>query len=134
MEKWVEGYRDTLANARINLLDSFKSSVEKAKVALKDTMNQLEVLRANHVVDAGAQGFVNFIDGMLAYLSGDKEHREQIIGYKIEWDHQAVRLSHEFEDVTEFPNYRYCFETVVKTPNEDAAPYRATLDSWVIVL
>lgn len=62
MEKWVEGYRETLANARINLLDSFKSSVEKAKIALKDTMNQLEVLRANHVVDAGAQGFVNFID------------------------------------------------------------------------
>jgi DegV family protein with EDD domain len=129
MEKWVEGYRETLANARINLLDSFKSSVEKAKVALKDTMNQLEVLRANHVVDAGAQGFVNFIDGMLAYLSGDKEHRAQIIADR-NLDHQAVRLSHEFEDVTEFPNYRYCFETVVKTANEDALlPYRATLDS-----
>lgn len=114
MEKWVESYRDLLKSAGMNLADSFKSSVEKSRVALKETMNQLEVLRNNHVVDAGAQGFVTFLEGMLGYLVGSKDEREKILAGSADTENTA-KLSHEFEDVTEVPDLRYCFETVVRT-------------------
>lgn len=117
MEKWVEAYREDLKNTKINLIDIFRSSIDKAKVALKDTMNQLEVLRANHVVDAGAQGFVNFLEGMLLFLTGSKEQRQQILNSRENLD-SVVKIDYAFESVNELPNHRYCFETVVRAENE----------------
>lgn len=114
MEKWVEGYRDLLKQTGVSLAESFKASVDKSRVALKETMNQLEVLRNNHVVDAGAQGFVTFLEGMLGFLQGSREEREKILAQGESVEHSA-KLSHEFEDVTELPEFRYCFETVLKT-------------------
>ncbi len=130
MERWVESYRENLRNTRTTLVDSFKSSVEKAREALKDTMNQLEVLKVNKVVDAGAQGFVNFLDGMLTFLTVGKEQRAKILAERNTNDSTA-KLNHEFEDITEFPNYRYCFETVIKTSDENAlVPYQRKLESF----
>jgi DegV family protein with EDD domain len=114
MEEWVAGYRDILKNAKTDLYSGFNSSIDKANVALKDTMNQLEVLKKNHVVDAGAQGFVNFITGMQKFLTGSEEQRNKILA-----DHQLensdIQVNHEFEDVNEIPDYRFCFESVIRT-------------------
>ncbi|RTL01219.1 MAG: DegV family EDD domain-containing protein [Proteobacteria bacterium] len=118
MDRWVNGYRDILANAKLSVVDSFNSSMDKANEALKETMNQLEILRTNHVVDAGAQGFVNFLEGMQRFLTGTDEQREKILADH-QLDNSDIKLNHEFEDVTEVPNFRYCFETVIKTQNID---------------
>lgn len=129
MGKWVDGYRATISNTKINLQDSFSSSVDKAREALKETMNQLEVLRINKVVDAGAQGFVNFIEGMLTFLTVSEEQRKMILADR-NLENNLTQLSHEFEDVTEFPDFRYCFETVVKTKIDDALlPHQKWLNS-----
>ena len=128
MEKWVEGYRESLKNTRLNLVEGFKSSVAKAQLALSETMNQLEVLRLNHVVDAGAQGFVNFIEGMLKFLSVGKDQRALILAEQSVVDNLA-QLSHEFEDVNELPTFRYCFETVIRAKDENALePHKAKLE------
>ena len=44
------------------------SALEQAKQALAETQEQLEVLRKAGVVDAGAKGFVDLVDGMDEYL------------------------------------------------------------------
>ena len=41
-----------------------------ARVALSETEHQLKVLALNHVVDAGGQGFVYFLEGLLESLRG----------------------------------------------------------------
>ncbi|MDD3266568.1 MAG: DegV family protein [Burkholderiales bacterium] len=119
MESWVNSYRDIVSKKTVSLIDGFNSSIEKANEALQDTMNQLEVLKKNNVVDAGAQGFVNFITGMQQFLVGTKEERSKILA-----DHQlentSVTINNEFEDMTEYPNYRFCFETVIKTSDDTA--------------
>lgn len=128
MDKWVESYREILQNAKVTLNDGFNNSVDRANEALKETMNQLEVLKANKVVDAGAQGFVNFLTGMQKFLVGTKEDRAKILA-----DHQmendGVKISSEFEDMTEIPDRRFCFETVIKTPDTNALDaYHERLD------
>lgn len=130
MEKWVSSYKENLRNTKTNLVDSFNNSLDKANEALKETMNQLEVLKINHVVDAGAQGFVNFLTGMQKFLTGTKEQREQILA-EHQIDDQSIKLDHEFEDVTEFPNLRFCFESVIRTPNQDAlVPHTKLLNTF----
>ncbi|MDX1570999.1 MAG: DegV family protein [Xanthomonadales bacterium] len=42
--------------------------LRKARESLANTPQQLEVLRQNNVVDAGAQGFVELLEGMVRYL------------------------------------------------------------------
>ena len=128
MEKWVEGYRESLKNTRLNMVEGFKSSVAKAQLALSETMNQLEVLRLNNVVDAGAQGFVNFIEGMLKFLSVGQDQRALILAEQSVVDNLA-QLSHEFEDVNELPIFRYCFETVIRAKDENALePHKVKLE------
>jgi DegV family protein with EDD domain len=46
-----------------------RNALEEAQRALADTQEQLEVLRKAGVVDAGAKGFVELIDGMSEFLS-----------------------------------------------------------------
>ncbi len=45
-------------------------ALQAARVALSDTPRQLEVLARSQVVDAGGQGFVYFLEGMLAPMRG----------------------------------------------------------------
>ena len=46
-----------------------RKALEHARTALAETQEQLEVLRKAGVVDAGAKGFVDLVDGMSEYLS-----------------------------------------------------------------
>jgi dihydroxyacetone kinase-like predicted kinase len=55
----VPDFRDVMAHA-----------LEAARVALAATPAQLQVLARNHVVDAGGQGFVYFLEGMLDPIKG----------------------------------------------------------------
>ncbi|MFN7095559.1 MAG: DAK2 domain-containing protein, partial [Burkholderiales bacterium] len=119
MERWASSYRELVNNTKSPLIDSFYHSVEKAKEALRDTINQLEVLRQNHVVDAGAQGFIHFIEGMLVFLKADSNLRRQLL----EERHLAgprLEINHEFEELAEIPNCRYCFEMVLRTAKDSS--------------
>jgi len=51
-----------------NFNSYFKTSLAQAKIALAETTEQLEVLKKNGVVDAGAEGFTAFLEGINYYL------------------------------------------------------------------
>lgn len=66
----IQAFADALQRPAGNLVDWFDHAVQQARRALADTPRQLAVLRQAGVVDAGAQGFVDLIEGIHDYLLG----------------------------------------------------------------
>ena len=79
-----------------------------ARQALANTPKQLEVLAKSHVVDAGGQGFVYFLEGAQEWLRG---------GQEVEWTpveappHGAAPLVAAHEEIDE--RFRYCTEALL---------------------
>lgn len=102
------------------LKDQFESfeqlleqSIEKAQESLAKTPEKLKILAKSNVVDAGAQGFVIFLEGI-----GDlfkKQNVKKILGFKTEsQDQQAIVLDEHGES-----DYRYCTEALISLENAD---------------
>ena len=109
----VEGTMITVIKAWAEFLYFIKDSaedfikfllagLEKAKEALIKTTSQLKILTKMNVVDAGAQGFVMFLEGMLEFL---------ISGIKADMGSLVVEDDESFEEVPhEEITFRYCTE------------------------
>lgn len=92
--------------------DNFAELIDKAREAvdeaLANTPNQLEVLRKAGVVDAGAKGFADLVNGMAAYL------RDGTVTPVPD-----TSFAHDIEPVVEFSaadntsQFRYCTECMV---------------------
>ena len=112
LKRLVESHPDTdfaslLAGARPAL-----------DAALAGTREQLEALRAADVVDAGAQGFVDFIDGLQRYLaSGEVGEAEAPPGEA----HEAMAVGGA--DAT----HRFCTECIVSGSAVDPRKLRERL-------
>jgi hypothetical protein len=97
----------------------FKTSYEEAKKALKETTEQLEVLKKNGVVDAGAEGFTAFLEGIDYYLTTGKtdiDHTETV---------DVIEETQHYHDmdVTE----RYCTEALMINMNRTPAEVKEAL-------
>lgn len=64
----VEARRISEAGGAADLAQLLGASLPRVRAALERTRTTLDVLRAANVVDAGAAGFVELLEGMLAYL------------------------------------------------------------------
>ena len=56
----------------------FTRALPPTRQALQNTRTQLEALRVANVVDAGAQGFVDLLEGMLRQVGGDTDVPEEL--------------------------------------------------------
>jgi DegV family protein with EDD domain len=92
-------------------IDDFKKliaeSYVKAKQSLAETTEKLEVLKQENVVDAGAKGFVVFLEGMIEFFKSGKL-RELIIRNTLEKIEEFQPSRHK-----QF-NYRYCTEALME--------------------
>lgn len=86
--------------------DLFEAAFQKAKMTLEETTDMLEVLRKNKVVDAGAKGFVMFLEGFNQLVS-DIIHSNTL--------ENSSAISGEVAHQMETPLYRYCTEVVAYT-------------------
>ncbi len=59
----------SVASAQDDLRGWFAQALEQARIALADTPRQLAVLRQAGVVDAGAQGFVDMLEGIHEFIA-----------------------------------------------------------------
>ena len=82
-----------------------------AREALADTPRQLEVLARNHVVDAGGQGFVYFLEGIIESLRGRETAWVPIEAPP----HGLPPFSLEHDEIDE--RFRYCTEALL-TPRD----------------
>ncbi len=83
-------------------------SLEAARRSLSETPEKMELLAREHVVDAGAQGFVDFLEGVADFV--EKGNPRQFPGSSA----SAVPPrdgEHVHED--EMPSFRYCTEAVL---------------------
>jgi DegV family protein with EDD domain len=117
IEKPVEGTIITVLRDWVDYIDSIKEkiddffqllgeSIKKARKSLRETPVKLEILRKHNVVDAGAQGFVFFLEGVLDFLrEGNLRKILRFRTAKIE----PVKETHSFTEL----QFRYCTETII---------------------
>jgi len=107
----IREWADFIYNSR-QKFDDFNqmllSSYEVLKKSLAETKTKLKILSKNNVVDAGASGFVLFIEGIIEYIH--KRDFKELIRSK---DETAV-LPRMEEIIAEEVKYRYCTEAVIK--------------------
>ena len=113
-----------LAADDANLESVLMGSIETAKVALENTVNQNPVLKKAGVVDAGGMGFVVILEGMLASLQGNDVALQENAG---ETKEQADFTDFATEDIT----FAYDTVYIVRKKDETVSlePLRVYLDS-----
>jgi len=95
-----------------NIRALLESAMEKGRISLSETREKLKVLADAGVVDAGAQGFVNFIEGIHNFIKTGELSREADKGTEV----QEIP-----EVVEEHSKFRYCSEFLVKGSSFDAS-------------
>ncbi|MDT8297761.1 MAG: DAK2 domain-containing protein, partial [Spirochaetaceae bacterium] len=100
---------------------------DAARKALKHTPDQLSVLKDNKVVDAGAWGFVSFIEGIQRLLRDGPvpiSLRRKLLGApEPELTPSHVKSPDAYRDL----EYRYCTEVLVESSEEDLEAVKAQL-------
>lgn len=103
----------------------FRRGLERSRQSLANTPNQLPVLRAAGVVDAGAAGFVDFLEGVQDFIVRGRG------ALRMAPDAREIAGSHEdevhLEAVEAASTYRYCTECVLAGEGLDLASVRAAL-------
>jgi hypothetical protein len=95
-------------------------ALPRARDAVERTRGQLDVLRAANVVDAGAQGFVEILEGMSSYLDSGE------VGEAIEPQHGGEEAMAVGGSEGE---HRYCTECVVNGEGVDRRRLREVLSA-----
>jgi DegV family protein with EDD domain len=106
--------------------------VAAARTSLARTTFQLEALRRANVVDAGAQGFVELIEGMTEYIASGAQHDPEVVVAELAESDLAEITAGQQQDLT----HRYCTECVVKAERVDHRHLReqlSTLGSSLVV-
>ncbi len=127
MKAWAEKIRSGCSSHR-SLFPVLKEALEAARTALERTPEQLEVLSRHGVVDAGALGFVSFLEGV------DRLGETGRIG----WEERArVRTGESLSPISspsddlhgngESPAFRYCTEVLLENPSLDRSGLRDLL-------
>ncbi len=96
----------------------------RARQALADTTNQLEVLRKAGVVDAGAQGFVDFLQGVTDYVQAGSLREQADIPDEIAgeiYGGEAIAMAEDQQ--------RFCTECIVSAEDIDRRRLREELSA-----
>lgn len=108
MRKWVLTLKSFLPH-KTDIKEPLMSSNKALKKALKQTKDELLVLKKNDVVDAGAKAFTIFVDGFVNSVTNNEEKIKQLKPIiKNDLDHK------QFSNLDEITN-RYCTEVLIKT-------------------
>jgi DegV family protein with EDD domain len=84
------------------------SSYSVLKKSLAETKHKLKILARSNVVDAGAMGFVLFVEGIIEYMH--TRNFKELIQSRSE----SVALPKTEEIISESVEFRYCTEAILK--------------------
>jgi DegV family protein with EDD domain len=91
-----------LAQKKEEIEEIFEISLEKAKLALIETKEKMEILKKANVVDAGGLGFLMVLESFFEVLKGEKRKIEKMPSGEIKRMVQIMR--HRFEIVALIEN------------------------------
>jgi hypothetical protein len=106
LREWSRSLR-THASTVAEFPELLHRGLTSARVALANTPKQLEVLAKSHVVDAGGQGFVYFLEGVSESLHGGKTP-EWLPVEAAPHGPAPLAAAHDIDDA-----YRYCSEVLI---------------------
>jgi DegV family protein with EDD domain len=104
MRNWGNAL-NSLKDAGHTVVDMFTKAYEMLQLELKKTTEMLAVLKENKVVDAGAKGFVHFVEGFIKSLKGEEVTAEF---HDIPEVSEALHIDHLDES-----QFRYCTEALI---------------------
>ena len=102
----------------------FAPALDRARRALADTPRQLPVLMRAGVVDAGAQGFVDLLEGIGEFIDNGRIDVETL-QVDVEADLEAAQVHGELFDAD--PEHRWCSECLLLGEGLDRAGLRAAV-------
>ena len=115
-----------LENNELDFVDLLSMGVKRAEISLEHTQFQLKEMKKAGVVDAGAQGFVEFLNGIYAFvLTGSIKALLEDIG-EIEIKESDEEIYHEIDE-----RFRFCTECLIDQSADkaiDQDELRNTLD------
>jgi len=123
MSAFAAGLQSRGSQGRVGLRALFGAGLAQARRALARTPRQLRVLAQAGVVDAGGQGFVDFLEGVHAFIEkrrGALDARETSAT-----DAPEADFSHPDHALSE--TFRYCSECVIEGCGLEADSARALL-------
>lgn len=123
LREWAEGIqslKDKFDDFNLLITESYQS----AKESLANTPKLLEVLAKANVVDAGAKGFVYFLEGMIDFF----KHGElkKILGARNVIKVQGFDGTHVHENA----NFRYCTEAMLLGENIEREKLRSKINHF----
>lgn len=89
------------------------SSYEILLRSLQETKTKLKILASNNVVDAGAKGFVLFVEGIIEFIN--TRNVKELVLAKAE----TTSFPKIEEVISENVDFRFCTEAVIKNCNQD---------------
>jgi len=124
MKDWSHSLAE-YAHHTSDFIELFRTSLGRAHDSLADTPNKLKELKRAGVVDAGAQGFVNLLEGMLDFIESGK-----IAVLKM-----GSHMARKMRDVGTVSSrsatgFRFCTEALVEGNDIDRASFRQELVPW----
>lgn len=108
MKDWASSLHELQHKAK-NFSELIGKSVAEARKSLKTTTGKLDILKKAGVVDAGAEGFVRFLEGVEKYIVHKKKVVLKSLGIP-----KTNESSHLVETEIKF---RYCTEAIIKEQN-----------------
>ena len=103
MKAWAESLLES-CNSSKDILLILSKGLEDAQTSLEETPKHLDVLAKAGVLDAGAQGFVDMLEGVHNYITSGKI---------IESELQVIEEENESIDIIANEKYRYCTECII---------------------
>ena len=103
IKDWADSIH-SLQKKHKDFITIFNGALEVAKESLKRTPEQLSVLKNSGVVDAGAQGFIDFLNGIKIYIEEGKLSKVK---------HGNVKNIEESIVTEVYDEYRYCTECLI---------------------
>ncbi len=111
IREWTE-YIDSIKEKIDDFLKVLPASLKVAQKSLKETTQKLSVLKKYRVVDAGAQGFVYFLEGITDFFK--ERNLKKFLHLKAKTF--AIEEEHTNEIVSpEHITFRYCTETLIES-------------------
>jgi DegV family protein with EDD domain len=122
IQAFAQDWRAQVEQGRGDFRGSFLHALEVAREALRRTPEQLPVLRAAGVVDAGARGFVDFLEGIGDYIETGRDIVATIGDDELAADGVDVAGVPSFDD-----QHRYCSECIVNADVVDRLALKGAL-------
>ncbi len=129
----MRDFAETIREKHISAEDFkalMRQAMKSARASLSTTKDKLEALRKANVIDAGAKGFVAFLEGFQDFLEqGAKvDHLQDNVRPEIHFTASAEH--HEEIEADEDLTYRYCTEGYITGEQIDLESVRSAMEQF----